>query len=148
MALPPKNGWIIEFLAARSAFDAFDNELIDAFIDMCEGGTLFCCRCEGDYFREHDGLKPPFIEDQDCRLDLDDDIIHRLEAVEGAVNGGLNGKVCLPGATNPQEIVATALRHDFGVVTNKISPQFITTRDLCVVCGVTVMSTAEFKAAL
>ena len=148
MVLPVKNGWIIDFVSARLVWDALDNQLIGALSEMCEEGHLFCCRCESDLFKSHDGLRPPFIEDQDCRLNLTDAIIDRLEALAHAANGGMNGKRMLPGVDSSQHIVACAIEFDYGVISNKVSDTFITTTDLCHHCNVEVLTTQQFKDLL
>jgi hypothetical protein len=148
MALPPVPGWIIDFVSARVAYSDFDNQLINVYSQMCEDGELFCCRCESDYFKEHDGLRPPFIEDRDCRLGLSDEIIDRLEALEHALNGGIQGKRLLPGMDASKQIVATAIEMNFGVISNKTSQRFITVSDMCAACGVVHLTTDQFKNAL
>lgn len=147
MVLPDKNGWLIDFVSARAVFEAHDNQLVGEFTQRCESGSLFCCRCEGDLFKSHDGLRPPFVDDQDCRIKMTDAIIGRLEALAHAATGGLNGKRRLPGDTS-QYIVATAIEHDFGVISNKTSDLFITTTDLCLHCGVVALTTEQFKHLL
>lgn len=146
MPLPELPGWIIDFVSARTAYTDFDNQLIDTYSQMCADGQLYCCRCESDLFRDHAGLRPPFIEDQDCRLALDDDVIDKLEALEHRLNGGIDGKRLLPGMDAGKQIVATAIKMNFGVISNKVSDRFVTVRDMCVACDIHILTTDEFKA--
>jgi hypothetical protein len=136
----------VDYVTARKVFDSNDNQLINFFVGMCAGTELFCCKCEGKLLAEHARLKPPFVEDQDCRLKLTADIVQRLAALAAmAAQGQFNGKRFLAGDESTKLIVAAAIEHDFGIISNRANDRFLTIAELAGACGVLTLTTADVK---
>jgi len=149
MPLPPKPGWIVDYVTARNVFDSNDNQLINFLVGMCGGAELFCCKCEGKLFADHARLKPPFIEDQDCRLKLTAEIVQRLAALAAmAAQGHFNGKRFLAGDESTKIIVASAIEHDFGIISNRANDRFLTVAEVGAACGVLTLTTTQVKQLL
>lgn len=144
MALPQTHGWLVDYVTAKNAFESADNALINALTTMCENGELHFCSCEDSDFRKHVKLRPPFIDTNDCRIDLSEAIIGRMAAIMHAYHA----KPFLTGDRSSKIIVATALEYDFGILSDRSSPAFATPREVAAALNVIALSSPEFKNLL
>lgn len=144
MALPQTQGWLVDYVTAKNAFENGDNTLIHALVEMCETGALYFCSCEDHDFRRHGKLRPPFIDDNDCRVDLSEAIIVRMVAIMHAYQG----KPFVVGDRSTKVLVATALEYGYGIISDRSSPAFAVPRDLALALNVAVLTTGEFKSLL
>jgi len=144
MALPQTHGWLVDYVTAKKAFDSSDNALVDALVQMCGDGSLHFCSCEDADFRKHPKLRPPFIDDNNCRIDLSEPIIGRMTAIMH----GYHGKPFLIGDRSTKAIVATALEHGFGILSDRTTPAFATAREVALALNVAALTSVEFKDLL
>lgn len=144
MALPPVQGWMIDFRTAIAIFESGSNERIAHCVERCENHTLHICHCEEDQFKASDLLKGPFIVDQCCVHEPDDDIFKRCITISQSPNG----KPRLTGNEAAVFITATALSKNYGVISNHRSTVFATVYDLCCTYGVPILSADEYFGAL
>src|SRR2546430_494952 len=81
MTLPAVNGWVIDFRTAREIFLSGSNERIDHCVQMCAAGSMFTCYCEQQHFKQVPALKQTFIQDHECVLIPDDDVMKRCISI-------------------------------------------------------------------
>jgi len=144
MALPAVEGWIIDFRTARAIFTSGSNERINHCVGMCANSQLHIPHCEEKLFKTLPILKAPFIDQQNCILEPDDDIFERCQAIDGhPVRQRL-----LQGNDAAIYMTAAALERNFGVISDASSHSFSTVRELCDVYGVHNFSADEYFAAL
>jgi hypothetical protein len=140
MALPSVNGWLVDFRTARSIFLSGSNERISHCVGLCASSKLYICHCEEDAFKSLQVLREPFLDENKCIFEPDEDIFDRCIAVSAHPNG----KACLIGNEAAIFITAIALAKNFGVITDHRSPPFQTAYDLCKSYGIPVFSADEY----
>lgn len=145
MALPSVNGWIIDFRSARAAFDGRLNISISALTQACADRKVHYCHCEHEDFKAHASLKLPFIDDQDCRIRPTDDVMAHALALRASINSGT--KEVLIGDKASIFILASALAHQFGIITDGPSGKFLNVISLARKFGVAHVTTAQFAVS-
>jgi len=143
MPLPAVQGWIIDHRTAEAIFSSGSNVRINHCVDMCQAGQLHICHCEEDLFRSSPSLCGPFIIDQYCICEPDDDIVLRC----GAVSANPNAANLLTGNEAALYLTAIALAKNYGVISDHRSFIFATVFDLCTTFGVHILSADEYFAA-
>lgn len=144
MPLPPVQGWMIDYRTAQTIFASQSNVRIAHCVTCCQAGTLFLSHYEEAKFRRDPLLAGPFIADQCCIYEPDEDIYGRCHAVRDAANG----KPLLVGSDATVFISATALSRQFGVISDHQSARFATVHDLCPPYGVPVLTSEQYFALL
>jgi len=144
MALPPVDGWLIDFRTARVIFQSGSNERIDHCVGLCAQGKLRLVDCEEKLFRDEALLRAPFIDHQDCVLVPDDDVYEKCNIVTQHPFR----QELLVGNEAAIYLTAAALAKNLGVISNTNSTAFKTVRDLCGAYGVPVFSVTEYFGAL
>lgn len=144
MPLPNVEGWMIDFRTASGIFASQSNVRIAHCVSLCQEGRLKICHHEERKFKDEGVLAAPFIVDQFCVYEPDDDIYDRCPSI--AANGC--GKAILRGNETGVFLSATAVAKNFGVISDHRSPKFATVYDLCCVLGVPVLSADEYFALL
>jgi hypothetical protein len=145
MALPPVDGWLIDFRSAELVMLSASNIRISHCVQMCVDGKLFCCHCERDEFKTIQSLKDSFITSQDCVVAPDDDILKRSLSIS---KSHPHGKKRLTGNESSIFITAIAASKNFGVISDHRSVVFATAYDFCRKFGVPVYSVEEFFAEI
>src|SRR5688572_27714701 len=74
MALPAVAGWIIDFRTAKFIFASGNNLWISHCVDQCAHGCLFMCHREEEDFKSVPQLRAPFLDDNKCMVEPDDEI--------------------------------------------------------------------------
>lgn len=144
MTLPQTQGWLLDYVTAKRVFESGDNELINTLTQMCEAQELLFCSCEDADFRKHPKLRPPFLDDNNCRVGLSGEIVGRVIAVMN----GYNEKPFVPGDRSTKFIVATALECNYGIISDRSSVAFATPRDLALSLNIVTYTSDEFKGLL
>ena len=140
MPLPQVDGWLIDYRTAAAVYESASNERIDHCTGMCEGGDLCFCSLEDKFFGGHDRLQPIFIEDNDCRIIPDNDVMSRTEHI-------MTLPFAKPFRVGGQSIVvisAIAIARNFGIISDHTSDSFVTAADICAHYGVPVMTMDAF----
>jgi hypothetical protein len=140
MALPSVNGWMIDYRTAHQIFASQNNRRISHCVKKCEAGTLYISHYEERQFRADTLVAGPFMIDQCCVYEPDDDIYSRCPAIQNAACG----KPILVGNGSAVFIAATALSKSLGVISDARSPKLATVFDLCVIYGVPTLSADEY----
>jgi hypothetical protein len=144
MPLPPVDGWLIDFRTARAIFSSGSNERISHCVEMCATSKLHFPHCEEKLFKSDPSLKAPFIDQQNCLLEPDDDVFERCLAIDGnPVRQRL-----LQGNDAAIFMTAAALAKNLGVISDAEAHSFATVRELCDVYGIPNVSSDEYFAAL
>ena len=144
MTLPAVGGWIIDFRTAREIFTSGSNERISHCVSMCGRGKLFTFFCEKDNFKQVPTLKQTFIQDQNCVLVPDDDVMKRCISISKTPLA----KKRLQGNDSALFLTATAAAHNFGVISNHQSFVYTTVGDLCQVHGIPFFAADQYFDAL
>ena len=142
MSLPPVQGWLIDYRTARAIFSSQSNVQINHCLAKCTAGEMHVCHQEEHLFRQDNYLVGPFIEDQFCVFEPDDDVYDRCPGVRDAVCG----KPLLDRGDVPVFLTAIALAKQFGVISSHTSPSFATVHDLCALFGVPVLTAQQYFA--
>lgn len=142
MPLPPVHGWLIDYRTAHIIFASKSNVRIDHIIARCQAGNLHICHREESKFRADDLLLGPFIDDQCCVYEPDDDVYDRCPAVEHSA--AAVGKTLLVGSEAAVFMTALAIAKQFGVISDHTSPRFATVHDLCPAYGVPVLTADQY----
>jgi hypothetical protein len=142
MPLPQVQGWMIDYRTAHTIFASQSNVRINHCVARCQAGQLHVCHHEEGRFRDDALLVGPFINDQCCIYEPEDDIYERCPAVRDAANG----KPLLVGSDAVIFITATALARQFGVISDHFSPRFATVHDLCAVYGIPALTADQYFA--
>lgn len=140
MPLPTVHGWLIDYRTARLVFASQSNLRIDHLVDRCQAGHLHICHHEEGSFREDELLVGPFIRDQCCVHEPDDDVYDRCPSVQNAAVG----KILLVGNEAAIFMTAVAISKQFGVISDHKSPRFATVHDLCAAYGVPVLTADQY----
>lgn len=82
MALPQVSGWLIDFRTADSIFSSGSNVRIDHCLELCGAGGLFFCHEEEKLFKATPKLKQAFMDNCDCLLFPDHDVMQRCVSVQ------------------------------------------------------------------
>ena len=131
---------MIDYRTAATIFDSGSNERIAHCVGLCQNHDLYISHEEEGAFKRSLKLKGPFIEDQLCVFEPDDDILGRCEPLTHA----LNGKKMLGTNLTAIYLTATALSKDFGIISDHRSISFSTVYDLGMQYGVHVLSANEY----
>lgn len=142
MPLPAVRGWLIDFRTASAIFASQSNTRITHCVTLCQQGALHICHREEKRFRDDGALAAPFVLDQCCVFEPDDDIYARCQAI--GANGC--GKPILSTNETGIFLAAIAVARTFGVISDHRSPKFATVFDLCGAYGVPVLSADDYFA--
>lgn len=140
MTLPILPGWLIDFRTAREIFSSGSNERISHCVGLCGSGQLQICHCEEQEFKGVSQLKSAFIDEQNCIVVPDDDILERCLGI----SAGRLGSNILTGNNAAVFITAIAASRGYGVISNHRSISFSTAYDLCKLYGIPVYSADKY----
>lgn len=140
MALPSVHGWMIDFRTAHGIFTSKNNRRISHCIAKCKSGIFHICHHEETNFKNEAILAAPFLVDQCCVVEPDDDIYNRCPGIRNSVHS----KTILGRGDVAVFITATALSRSFGVISDAHSPVFTTVIDLCAAYGVPALSADQY----
>lgn len=144
MALPDVPGWIIDYRTASAIYEAGQDDQVEHCDGKCACGELCFCSPELEYFKAHDLLVAPFVNDNDCMIVVEGEIMaHSQDIMEGQYNKALRS-----GGESVILLASTAIHLGFGVISDHTSTMFVTVWDICPRYGLPVMTSAEYFAAL
>jgi hypothetical protein len=144
MVLPVVQGWLIDFRAARAVFAGRDNIVINALVGRCQDGSLKYCHCEDGDFRSDQTLRTHFVDDQDCRLRPNSEMMQRCTALAGSAYA----KPLLRNDMVTIFLISAALTLQCGIISNSTSPAFSTVHDIGPALGLHVLTVSQFRAML
>lgn len=144
MPLPSVPGWLIDYRTAHTVFASLSNRRIDHLIARCQARELYISHHEESRFSADPLVKGPFLKDQCCIYEPDDDVYERCPAVRAPANG----KKLLVGNEAAVFITAIAISRNFGVISDHKSKTFSTVHDFCATYGVPVLTSAKYFSLL
>jgi hypothetical protein len=144
MSLPDVQGSMIDYRTADAIFLSQNNLRIAHCISLCQDGRLYICHHEEQLFKKNGSLKLPFIEDNSCIFEPDDDVYGKCHAM----TANSHGKPRLAGNDAAIFIAATAAAKDFGVISDHQSPRFHTVHDFCTAYGVPIYTADQYFALI
>lgn len=116
MALPAVPAWwLVDYFTAREVFQSTDAALRRKMRKLCENGRLKYSAYEHSDFRKNAKLKLHFIDNQNCRCDLDLSIAQAASALPDRVDG----KKVHPADQMTKIMVACGIVHNCGLVSAK-----------------------------
>ena len=143
MPLPPLPGWLIDYATAREVFVAHPRATRQKVVNLCAGHLLKFCACEEPSFKSVPDVRKHFIDDQNCRCNLNADIASIASALPDVVGG----KKLHPKDHSVRMITACAIYHNYGIVTQK-SGLYVTSLELGLHQGLTCLPLDQFVASI
>jgi len=141
MPLPPLPAWLIDYVTAREVFAGPDTRAQSVVIAMCATGTMKYCGCEMTSFKADQSVKPHFHDHQNCRCNLNGEIIGAASAFPDKING----KRLNASDNTTRLMVACAINCNYGIVSSK-SGMFLTPVELGKHYGVSSLTLKQFIA--